>query len=125
MRAVVINEGARAGAVLALCAALLAYIGLAPGFAWVPEVPLVLGTVLVPLIAFAIAGARAARVSRTWVAGAYAGAICGAIGGVAGGLAYVYFGKSLLNIPVGLLVGIVAGAGVGSASASFVLRRVQ
>ncbi len=125
MGAVVINEGARMGIVLAVCAAILAYVGLDPGFAWVPEVPLVLGAAVVPTIAFAIAGARAGGLSRQWVAGGYAGGICGAIGGGAGGLAYVYFGKSILNVPIGLLIGVVLGAGVGAASAAVALRRLD
>jgi hypothetical protein len=125
MRQVVINEGVRTGIVLAGCVVVLAYVGLTPVFSSVPEAPLVLVTLSLPVVTFAIAGARAGHLSGTWVAGAYAGAMIGAIGGGVAGLAYVFFGKPVLNIAVGVIIGAIAGGVVGAASAWSVLRRTQ
>ncbi|HEV2009452.1 MAG TPA: hypothetical protein VGS17_00290 [Candidatus Limnocylindria bacterium] len=117
------TEGFRVGIPLAACVVVLADVGLTPTFSWVPEVPLVLIALAVPIAAFSIAGMRAGTRSRTWVAGALAGAITGTIGGAAGGLAYVAFGKPLLNIAVGTVAGALGGAIVGAGSAWSTLRR--
>jgi hypothetical protein len=42
------------------------------------------------------------------VAGLLAGGLAGAIGGAGGGVAYLFFGKPALNIPVGLVAGALA-----------------
>jgi hypothetical protein len=96
---------------------LLAFVGLAPAFSGVPGAPLLAVAVLVPLVAYAIAGVRAARSSGLVRDGVAAGAVAGIISGFVGGMAYVFFGKSLLNIPVGLGLGCVAGAFWGAIGA--------
>jgi hypothetical protein len=111
-------EGIRAGAALAVCVAVLAFLGLNPSLAWIPEVPLLGAAVLVPLTVLGLAGYRAGKRSGYIIAGALASGMAGAIGGGVGGLAYVLFGKPVLNVAVGLLLGAVGGAIVGAVGAS-------
>jgi hypothetical protein len=114
---VTVALGIRAGLALSAFVVLLALVGLAPAFSWVPEAPLLAVSVLVPLVAYAITGVRAARSSGLVRDGVAAGAVAGIISGFVGGVAYVFFGKSLLNVPVGLALGCIAGAfwgGVGA-----------
>ncbi len=103
--------------VLAVCVVGLAVLGLTPSLAWIPEVPLLSVTFLVPVAACAVAGYRAGRRTRSPTAGAIAGAVCGAIGGLAGGLAYVALGKSVLNVLIGTFAGMAGGAAVGALAA--------
>jgi len=83
----------------------------------VPEVPLLAVSVLVPLLGYAMTGARAERRSGHIRSAVLASAVAGVVSGFAGGLTFVLFGKSLLNVPVGTVFGCVAGAmwgGVGA-----------
>jgi hypothetical protein len=98
---------------------LLAFVGLAPAFSWVPEAPLLAVSVLVPLVAYAITGVQRSRLVRDGVA---AGAVAGITSGFVGGVAYVFFGKSLLNVPVGLALGCIAGAFWGAVGAILSVR---
>jgi hypothetical protein len=116
MRGVALAEGLWIGLPLSMCVIALAVLGLSPAFSWIPEL-LLLGTAaIVPVAAFAFAGARAATRTRRWTDGLLAGAIAGTLSGAAGGLSYALFGKPLLNIAVGLVLGTVGGALVGMAA---------
>ena len=96
---------------------LLAIVGLTPGFSWVPELPLLAVSVLIPLVGYTAAGYRAQRRSGRIGGGVLAAAVAGAVTGLAGGLCFVLFGKPLLNIPIGMALGCVAGAVWGAAGA--------
>jgi hypothetical protein len=98
---IALAEGANAGAVLGSCVVVLAAIGLAPSFSWVPEVPLLALVTLLPLGVFGLTGFQVGLRSRRMFGGLLAGAVVGAISGGAGGLSYVLFGRPLLNIAVG------------------------
>jgi hypothetical protein len=113
MNRAVIGEGLRAGGVLAGCAVVLAVLGLAPLFSWIPEVLLVGTAILLPVAILWWVGARGASRSGDPGGGALAGSIAGAIGGCVGGLAYVAFGKPALNVMVGLVAGAIGGAVIG------------
>ena len=108
--------GWRSGVVLAFGAIVFAQLGLRPEFAWIPEVPLIAAGLLIPTVVFAFAGVRAAHLAGRSRQGAIAGAVAGAIGGLTGGLSFVLFGKPLLNIVVGPLVGAAGGALVAAAA---------
>jgi hypothetical protein len=95
----------------------LGYVGLAPALSWVPEVPLLVVAIVLPVAALAFAGRLGSRRGESWVAGALAGAIAGAIAGVVGGVAYVAWGKPTLNIVVGLALGLIGGTVVGACGA--------
>jgi uncharacterized membrane protein YfcA len=107
-------DGARIGSVLGAGVVILAVLGLSPAFSWIPEIPLVLAGILMPMVAYALAGSRAAARTRHWPSGLVAGAVAGAISGAIGGLSYALFGKSLLNIAVGLALGTLGGALIGA-----------
>jgi hypothetical protein len=118
-----VSEGARAGAALGACVVVLAVIGLTPSLSWVPEAPLVTVAVLLPLFVYMLTGFRAGRRSRRIADGLVAAAIAGAISGGIGGLSYVLFGKSLMNIPIGLALGALGGATFGAIGAQVGVRR--
>src|ERR1700694_4535013 len=107
-------EGTCAGMALGVCIVGLAILGLSPSFAWIPEVPLIALALLLPIATYGLTGYRAGRRTGRIAAGAVAGGVAGGISGVAGGLSYVAFGKPILNVAVGLIVGIVGGAMVGA-----------
>jgi hypothetical protein len=86
-------EGARAGALLAVCVVVLAVIGLTPSFSWVPEVPLLAVAILLPLVVYGLTGFRVGLRSQQMLGGLLAGAVAGIISGGFGGLSYVWFGK--------------------------------
>jgi len=109
---IILREGGLAGLVLAVCACTLAVLGLAPAFRWIPELLLVGTGLVVPLLLCGAAGYRADRASPRMLAGPLAGGLAGLTGGAAGGLAYLAFGKPMLNIPVGLLLGAMCGTAV-------------
>jgi len=118
MRGAAAVEGARIGSLFGACVVILAVLGLSPTFSWIPERPLLLAAILLPIAAYALAGSHAAARTHRWPSGLVAGAVAGAISGTIGGLSYALFGKSLLNIAVGLAVGTVGGAHVGTAGGS-------
>ena len=109
-----LKTGLAAGALLAVFAAVFAVLGLSPNFRWIPEVPLIGAGLLVPVLICAFAGRRA---------GILAAALAGAIGGAAGGIAYVAYGKPLLNVPIGIVGGAIGGAVVGFLSLALPLPR--
>jgi hypothetical protein len=115
-------EAIRVGIPLGVGVAVLAILGLAPSMSWIPEAPLLAVAGLLPLIAYGLAGHRAARRSGRMLAGAIAGGVVGAMSGGVAGVAYMIFGKAALNVAVGLLVGAFGGAIIGAAAA-FVSRR--
>lgn len=85
-------------------AVVFAVLGLTPSLSWIPEAPLLIIAFVVPVGGLVIAGYRG---------GVGAGTLAGAMTGLAGGLAYVAFGKSFVNVPVGLVAGFLAGAVLG------------
>jgi hypothetical protein len=108
-----VREGLRGGAGLGACVVVLAVLGLSPSLAWIPEVPLLATAVVVPVAVLGLPGYRATQRDPRLRAGAIAGGLAGAIGGTVGGLAYVVFSKPLLNVAVGLVVGLAGGAILG------------
>ena len=115
-RAVLI-EGVRGGVVLGACVIVLAVLGLTPSLSWLPELPLVTVALVLPVVAFGLIGHRAGLRSGRLASGALAGALAGAISGGVGGVAFVLYGKSALNVAVGILLGVVGGVLVGAAGA--------
>jgi hypothetical protein len=75
---IVVVEGFRSGAILGACSVVLALLGLAPVFAWLPEISLVGAAILVPVAILGWTGFRAALRSGRIVAGPLAGALTGA-----------------------------------------------
>jgi hypothetical protein len=111
---IAVAAGVRAGAALGVIVVVLALIGLTPSMSWVPELPLVGVAIVLPLFVFGLTGFRAGQRTRRIVGGLLAGAVAGVISGGVGGLSYVIFGKSLVNVAVGMLLGALAG-GVAAA----------
>jgi hypothetical protein len=103
--------------VLSAFVVLLAFVGLTPLFSWVPELPLLAVSVLIPLVGYAATGYQAQRQSGRVGGGVLAAAVAGVVSGLAGGVSFVLFDKSLLNIPVGVGLGCAAGAAWGAAGA--------
>src|SRR5207237_8829534 len=101
-------EGVRGGIALSLAVILLALLGLTPSLRWIPEVPLIVAAIAVPVAGYALTGYRAGRRSGRMAAGALAGAVDGSMSGEVGGLALYRFSSSLLNIWVGLLLRVLA-----------------
>jgi len=125
MSAAPVLTGLRVGAVLAAAVVVLAVVGLTPSFSWVPELPLLLTAMLIPVIGFGFAGYRSAAQSHRALDGMIAGAVAGLLSGVIGGLSYVAFGKPLLNVIVGALIGGAGGATVGVIAARLAMRRTR
>jgi hypothetical protein len=117
VRKIVLAEGLKGGVALAVVSILFAVIGLSPSLTWVPELPLLAAAVLFPVAIIGIAGFRVGAQTRLVWAGALAGTLAGAIGGLVGGFAYVFFGKAMLNVAVGLVAGALGGATVGTTGA--------
>ena len=109
--------GVRAGIVLSAFVVLLGFVGLTPELSWVPEVPLLAVSVLVPLVGYVVTGFRAERRFGRIRNAIFASAVAGVVSGLAGGLTFVLFGKSLLNVPVGITLGFAAGAVWGTVGA--------
>ena len=107
-------EGVRGGIALSLAVILLAVLGLTPSLRWIPEVPLIVAAIAVPVAGYALTGYRAGRRAGRMAAGALAGVVAGGISGAVGGIAYVLFGKPLLNVVVGLLLGAIGGGVIGA-----------
>ncbi|MDQ6675088.1 MAG: hypothetical protein M3069_30850 [Chloroflexota bacterium] len=116
--AVALLEGVRAGVALGVCIVGLAILGLTPSFSWIPEVPLVAVAIVLPIATYALTGYRAGKRTRRIAAGALAGGVAGGISGAAGGLSYVAFGKPILNVAVGLVLGTVGGVVAGALTAA-------
>jgi hypothetical protein len=114
---VAFGEGVRGGGALGAGVAVLAVLGLSPALRWIPDLPLLGAAVLLPVAAFAMTGHRAGRRSGSPAAGALAGGVAGAIAGGVAGLSYLLFGKPLLNLPVGLVLGAAGGAVLGAVAA--------
>ena len=96
---------------------LLGFVGLTPELSWVPEVPLLAVSVLVPLVGYVVTGFRAERRFGRIRNAIFASAVAGVVSGLAGGLSFVLFGKSLLNLPIGVVLGCLAGAAWGAVGA--------
>ena len=110
-------EAIRGGVILAACAVVFAILGLTPSLSSIPEIPLLLAAGLAPIVILTVAGYRAAKRTGQVLLGLRAGAVAGAIGGAAGGLVYVVYGKAVLNIPIGLVVGLAGGLVLGALGA--------
>jgi hypothetical protein len=117
MSRTVFRRGASVGVALGACVIVLAILGLTPSLSWIPEVPLIGASILLPVAVYGLTGFREGRRSGQILAGALAGAVAGGISGAVAGIAYVLFGKSLLNIVVGLCLGAAGGAAVGAVGA--------
>ncbi len=115
MRSVVLREGLSGGAALGVFAAVFAALGLTPSLSWIPEVPLLGIGILVPVLILVRTGYRTGGRGATVAAGAIAGALAGAAGGLVAGIAYVLYGKPLVNLPVDMVFGAVGGAVLGAA----------
>jgi len=115
--AIVLREARGGALVLSVSAIVLAVLGLTPGLQGIPEVPLLTAAILVSVGVCGVCGYRAARRAGRALAGATAGALAGAAGGGVGGLCYVFFGKSALNVPAGIVLGLMGGAAIGAAGA--------
>jgi hypothetical protein len=124
MSGVPVLTGLRVGAVLAVGVVILAVVGLTPSFSWIPEIPLLLTATLIPLLGFGFAGYSSALTTHRAWDGMVAGAVAGVLSGASGGLAYVAFGKPMLNLIVVPLLGVVGGAVVGAIAARYALRRI-
>jgi hypothetical protein len=109
--------GIRSGLMISAFVVLFAFVCLTPELSWVPEAPLLAVSVLVPLVGYAITGFRAVRRSRRVSDGVLASALAGVVSGFTGGMCFVLFGKPLLNVPVGIALGCVAGAVWGTVGA--------
>ena len=114
LNAPALREGVRGGIVLSIAVILLAILGLTPSLRWIPEVPLIAVAIAAPVAGYALTGYWAGRRTGRTAAGVLAGAVAGGISGGVGGIAYVLFGKPLLNIVVGLLLGAIAGGVIGA-----------
>lgn len=101
------------GSGLAIFAVTFGILGLTPSLTWIPELPLLVVGAVVPLLLLGWAGWLATRHSGERTSGFLAGALAGAMGGVAGGICYVAYGKPVLNVAVGLVVGAAAGLAIG------------
>ena len=106
--------GVLGGVILAVFAVVFAILGLSPSLRWIPEIPLLLVAGAVPSATLVVAGYRA---------GAMAGAVAGAIGGATGGVAFVVYGKPVVNIPILLVAGLVGGLVLGALGAAVARRR--
>jgi hypothetical protein len=113
----VLTEGVRGGVALGAGVIVLAVVGLTPSLSWLPEVPLVALSLLLPVVAYALVGHRARLRTGRLAGGALAGALAGAISGGIGGVAFVLFGKPAFNIAAGILLGVVGGTVAGAAGA--------
>src|SRR3989442_5278836 len=100
---IVFVEGTRAGVALGACVVVLAFLGLSPTLRWIPDVPLLVAAVLLPVAAFSLTGHRAGKRSGRTIAGALAGGVAGRLGGRAPRVAYRRFRKPALNGGVRLL----------------------
>ena len=109
--------GIRGGIVLSAFVILFAFLGLSPELSWLPEVPLLVASIVVPLVGYSVSGFLAARHSRRTGDGVVAGALAGIVSGLTGGLCFVLFGKSPLNVPVGVVLGCTAGGVWGAVGA--------
>lgn len=117
MNGIAFRTGVASGVVLGACVIVLAILGLTPSLSWIPEAPLVGVAVLLPLAVCGLTGFRVGLRDGRVAPGAVAGALAGSIGGVVGGMCYVLFGKPLLNIAGGLLLGSIGGGAAGAAGA--------
>jgi hypothetical protein len=121
-RSIAMALGIRAGILISAVVVLLAFVGLTPSFSWVPETPLLVIAVLVPIAGYVLTGALGGRRSGRLSSGVVSSAIAGVVSGFAGGLSYVLFGKPVLNIAVGVALGFVAGTVWGAIGAIVSLR---
>jgi hypothetical protein len=110
-----LREGIWGGLTVSTAVVILAVLGLTPALAWIPEGPLVTLAILVPLLGYGLVAYRVRTRTGRIAAASAAGAVAGAISGGVGGVAYALFGKSVLNIAVGMTLGAIGGAIIGSA----------
>lgn len=118
----VTRVAADGGLMLAGFSVAFAVVGLSPGFSWVPEALLLGAAVFVPAVVLAWTGWRAARRANGIATAAFVTATAGLIGGGVAGTMYVLYGKSPLNVPIGLAAGAIAGSFVGGLTAALALR---
>ncbi|HEV2033955.1 MAG TPA: hypothetical protein VGU71_07125 [Candidatus Dormibacteraeota bacterium] len=102
---------------MAAAAVVLAIVGLSPSLSWVPEVPLLAAAALLPIAIFSVAGYRAGERARQVLAGTSRAVSPAPSAEVSGASPNVAFGKPVLNIAVGVLVGAVGGSAIGTAGA--------
>ena len=114
MRSIILREGLRAGILLAGFSLAFAVLGLTPSLSWIPEVPLLIMAALVPFFLLLYTGRRVGKGGSGPGSASLAGAVAGGIGGLTGGVGYLLYGKSAINVGVGIVVGIVSGALLGA-----------
>ena len=71
--------------------------------------------ILMPMLGYGLIGYRVRSQTGRIAAASAAGAIAGGMSAAVGGIAYVLFGKSVLNIAAGLTLGAIAAAIIGAA----------
>src|SRR2546429_9130143 len=91
-------EGVRGGIALSLAVILLAVLGLTPSLRWIPEVPLIVAAIAVPVSGYALTGYRAGRRAGRMAEGAHACPVARGISGAGGGVASMAFWNSLLHV---------------------------
>ena len=79
MNLVIVREGLRSGAILSLCAVVLAVLGLTPALSWISEALLIGAAFVLPVAILVWTGFRSARRSGRLVAGLFTGALAGAM----------------------------------------------
>ena len=109
-----LREGILGGLAVAVAVVLFAVLGLTPSFTWIPEGPLVTIAILVALLGYGLIGYRVRAQTGRLAAASAAAAVAGGISGAVGGITYTLFGKSVLNIAVGLTLGAIGGGIIGA-----------
>src|SRR5690242_20497219 len=89
MRRVMLAEGVRWGLVLSCGVLLLGVLGTAPAFRVLPETPLLVLALALPVLGYGFVGVNGWRRATRIAAGVLAGAVAGAISGSSGGLSYL------------------------------------
>jgi hypothetical protein len=84
-----LREGVRAGVLLGAFVIVVGVLGLGPASSWIPEAPLVMVTIAIPVLGLALVGFRGFRRAGQLRAGSLTGMLAGAITGVVGGLAFL------------------------------------
>lgn len=86
MGRVLLAEGTRSGLLLSVFVVVVAVLAPAPAFSWVPELPLIVVALMVPVAAYAVTGfrvrRRTGRLLAAWLASALAGGISGFVAGI-------------------------------------------
>ena len=107
-------EGIWGGLALGVAVVIFAVLGLTPSLSWIPEGPLVTIAILVAMLGYGLIGFRVRAQTGRLATASAAAAVAGGISGAVGGITYTLFGKSVLNIAVGLTLGAIGGGIIGA-----------